>query len=39
MPIFVPTNGGTIDFLAKKVGAHGGTFKISAQNPQDTRCG
>ncbi len=28
MPIFVPTNGGTIDFLAKKVGAHGGTFKI-----------
>ena len=28
MPIFVPTNGGTIDFLAKKVGAHGGTVKI-----------
>ncbi len=28
MPIFVPTNGGTIDFLARKVGAHGGTFKI-----------
>lgn len=28
MPIFVPTNGGTIDFLAKKVRAEGGTFKI-----------
>lgn len=28
MPIFVPTNGGTIDFLARKVGAQGGTFKI-----------
>jgi hypothetical protein len=28
MPIFVPTNGGTIDFLARKVNAHGGTYKI-----------
>lgn len=28
MPVFVPTNGGTIDFLAKKVGARGGTFGI-----------
>lgn len=28
LPIFVPTNGGTIDFLARKVGASGGTMKI-----------
>jgi diacylglycerol kinase family enzyme len=28
MPIFVPTNGGTIDFLARKVKAQGGTYKI-----------
>lgn len=28
MPIFVPTNGGTIDFLARKVNAQGGTYKI-----------
>jgi len=28
MPIFIPTNGGTIDFIARKVGAHGGTYKI-----------
>lgn len=28
MPIFIPTNGGTIDFLARKVGSQGGTYKI-----------
>lgn len=28
MPIFIPTNGGTIDFIARKVNAHGGTYKI-----------
>jgi Diacylglycerol kinase catalytic domain len=28
MPIFIPTNGGTIDFIARKVHAHGGTYKI-----------
>ncbi len=28
LPIFIPTNGGTIDFLAKKVGSSGGTIKI-----------
>ncbi|MBV6492944.1 MAG: hypothetical protein LDLANPLL_00950 [Turneriella sp.] len=27
-PIFIPTNGGTIDFLARKVDAKGGTYKI-----------
>ncbi|HRP70703.1 MAG TPA: hypothetical protein PLY93_14350, partial [Turneriella sp.] len=27
-PILIPTNGGTIDFLARKVGAKGGTYKI-----------
>lgn len=28
MPVFIPTNGGTIDFLARKVGSQGGTYKI-----------
>lgn len=28
MPVFIPTNGGTIDFLAQKIGTAGGTAKI-----------